>query len=239
MAAKLVGFDKMWDAYPNPGEGADAAKHTIGGGALSDLITNTCVLRLSRSFNAAGNPIPRSSSDEIVTVRGADGKNYALRVREFARYLRRKYGPAQLVHTYPDGAGGEVPASLQGQQGVIMFDVDGWSDATGHLDLWNGLRCRHQSYFHVAREVSLWTVPDTPQHTLGASVGKGGVNDADDVATVQDLLADAGVDPGPIDGSIGPKTIAAIERFQARFLARPDGRIDVNGRTWNELLGLG
>lgn len=239
MTAKLIGFDRMWDAYPNPGEGAEAAKHTIGGGADADHITNTCVLRLSRSFNASGNPIPRNSTDEIVTVRGGDGKNYALRVREFAKYLRRKYGPPQLVHTYPGGAGGEIPASFIGKQGVIMFDVDGWTDATGHLDLWNGTRCRHAAYFNRAREVSLWEVEDAPRRSLGGSVGRGGTNAPTDVASVQDLLADAGVDPGPVDGVAGPRTIAAIEAFQRRFLARPDGRIDVDGRSWNELLGLG
>ncbi len=237
--ARLIRFDEMWDAYPNPGEGADAAKHTIGGGALSDLIANTCVLRLSRSFNASGNPIPRNPTDEIVTVRGGDGKHYALRVREFDRYLRRKYGPPQLVHVYEGGAGGDIPATFMGKQGVVMFEVDGWSDATGHLDLWNGLRCRHAAYFHLAREVSLWLVDDAHRRVLGGSVGRGGVNVAADVATVQDLLADAGVDPGPVDGVAGPRTIAAIEEFQRRFLVQPDGRIDVDGRSWNELLGLG
>lgn len=239
MAAKLVGFDTMWDAYPNPGEGAEAAKQTIGGGALSPLITNTCVLRLSRSFNASGNQIPRNATDEILTIRGGDGKHYALRVREFDRYLRRKYGPPQLVHTYDGGAGGDVPPEFVGKQGVIAFEVDGWTDATGHIDLWNGARCRHAAYFNRAREVSLWLVDDAPRHTLGGSVGRGGKNASDDVATVQDLLAQAGVDPGPVDGIAGARTIAAIEEFQRRFLVRPDGRIDVDGRSWNELLGLG
>lgn len=239
MPATLIGFDKMWDAYPNPGEGADAAKHTIGGGADVDHITNTCVLRVSRSFNESGNPIPRNSSDEIVTVRGRDGKNYALRVREFAKYMRRKYGPPQLVHTYPGGEGGEIPPEFFGKQGVIMFDVEGWTDATGHFDLWNGTRTRHAEYFNRAREVSLWIVPDAPRHTLGGSVGRGGKNDPADVARVQDLLGDAGIDPGPVDGVAGTRTIQAIEEFQKRFLAKPDGRVDVDGRTWNELLGLG
>lgn len=238
MPASLVNFDKMWDAYPNPGEDADAAKHTIGGAAESDTITNTCVLRISRCFNASGNDIPKNPSDEIITIRGGDGKQYALRVREFLRYMTRKYGPPQLRHEYPEGNGGDVPPEFLGKQGVIAFEVDGWTDATGHFDLWNGTKCRHHAYFNRAKAVMLWLVPDTPRYVLGASVGRGGRNRNADVEVVQNLLADAGFNPGPVDGDCGPKTIAAIEAFQRGFLTRPDGRIDVDGRSWNELLRI-
>jgi len=236
--ARLKSFDKMWDAYPNPGGSADAAKHTIGGQADSDSIDNTCVLRISRAFNYSGNPIPRSSTDEILTIRGGDGLNYALRVREFTRYLKRKYGPPDYEQTYPDPGGGTVPASFKGRQGVIVFEVDGWTDATGHIDLWNGTRCRHNAYFNRASRVLLWEVTDAPAQSIGGSVGKGGRNDPDDVELVQQLLADNGISPGQVDGKVGPKTIAAIRKFQSRFLSNPDGRVDPDGRTFRELLGL-
>src|SRR5690606_1820300 len=40
-----------------------------------------------------------------------------------------------------------------------------------------------------------------------------------------------------VDGSVGKKTIEAIELFQSNVecLAKPDGRIDPNGRTLQEL----
>ncbi|MCX4242219.1 T6SS effector amidase Tae4 family protein [Paraliomyxa miuraensis] len=238
MPARLQSFDKMWDAYPNPGESADAAKHTIGGQVDSERIDNTCVIRISRAFNYSGNPIPRSATDEIATLRGADGKNYAFRVREFTRYMRRKYGAPDFEHVYPPPGGGEVPPSFKGRQGLVIFEVDGWNDATGHIDLWNGTRARHNAYFNRASRVMLWEVPDAPARALGGSVGEGGRNDRDDVELVQQLLADNGIDPGSIDGVCGPKTIAALRKFQARFLSRPDGRVDPDGRTFRELLGL-
>ncbi len=238
MPARLKSFDKMWDAYPNPGQPAEAAKHTVGGQAVNERIDNTCVLRLSRAFNYSGNPIPKSSTDEILTIRGGDGLNYALRVREFVRYLRRKYGPPSVEHSYPPPGGGDVPASFKGRQGVIAFEVDGWTDATGHMDLWNGARCRHNAYFNRASRVMLWEVDDSPAQQLGGSVGQGGRNDAEDVELVQQLLADNGIDPGAIDGVCGPKTIAAIRKFQSGFLGHPDGRVDPDGRTFRELLGL-
>ena len=229
----------MWDAYPNPLGTPEEAKATIGGQALAETIDNTCVLRLSRAFNYSGNPIPKSSTDEIATIRGADGLNYALRVRELARYLRRKYGPPTVEHDYPPPGGGDIPASFKGRQGVIVFEVEGWTDATGHVDLWNGARCRHNAYFNRAQHVMLWEVEDVPAQCIRGSVGRGGKNEHDDVELVQQLLADNGLDPGAIDGVVGPRTIAAIERFQSAFLARPDGRVDPDGRTFRQLLGTG
>lgn len=76
---------------------------------------------------------------------------------------------------------------------------------------------------------------------IGASVGRGGTNDVADVLVVQHLLNDwlsaAGETPLPVDGECGPRTIAAIEGYQARVLgaAQPDGRIDPGGRTWSAL----
>lgn len=240
MPQPLRNFDVMWDAYPFPGGSAEDAKRAIGGAVDASWILNTCVIRVSRSMNASGNPIPNRRGDEIFTVRGADRKHYALRVREFQRYLRRRYGPASFGHDYP-GRGGSIPGAFMGQRGIIVFEVSGWSDATGHVDLWDGAACRHASYFEVASSVSLWVVAeggDTGSVTLSGSVGVRGRNRDADVAAVQQKLADAGYDPGPIDGKVGRRTIAAIREFQRRFMNRPDGRVDPFGRTWRELLGL-
>lgn len=239
MARTLYGFEAMWNAYPNPGGSADDAKRTIGGGVDVAWITNTCVVRISRSFNASGNPIPAVDGDELTTVRGGDGRQYALRVHEFTRWMKKRYGASDLVHEYPEPGGGDVPASFSGRQGVIVFEVDGWTDASGHVDLWNGTRCRHNDYFARARKVMLWDVGELPTGPqLGASVGKGGKNAPEDVTLVQQLLIDRGEDPGPVDGICGARTIAAIRGFQDRFLARPDGRVDPGGRTIRELLGM-
>ena len=71
------------------------------------------------------------------------------------------------------------------------------------------------------------------------SVGQGGRNLRSDVKTVQTLLKAKGYDPGPVDGICGQGTIGAIRRFQAKFLARPDGLIDPGGITWRRLTSAG
>jgi peptidoglycan L-alanyl-D-glutamate endopeptidase CwlK len=71
------------------------------------------------------------------------------------------------------------------------------------------------------------------------TVGQGGRNLRGDVTTVQTLLKAKGFDPGPVDGLCGQGTIGAIRRFQAPFLAHPDGLIEPGGRTWRRLSGTG
>lgn len=73
---------------------------------------------------------------------------------------------------------------------------------------------------------------------LAQSVGQGGRNLHEDVATVQRLLNDNGFKPTlEEDGQCGSKTIGAIRWFQERALdmRNADGRVDPGGKTWNAL----
>ena len=249
MAKKqLSNFDSMWNEYPL-GEAA-AIKKRIGGNVDADWIANTCVVRVSRAFNYSGHPIPNGRSS-LVTVKGGDRLRYAFRVAEFNRYLKAVFGPPSI--TFANGPADEAPPGFLGKQGVISFAVKGWSDATGHVDLWKEKECINTDYFNRAHRVDLWEVPDAeapgpgarqptvrpapPLHKIRASVGRGGKNSARDVRLVQQLLSQRGFDPGPIDGISGPETEDAIHTFQLRFLRKPDGRVDVDGRTWTELNG--
>lgn len=245
MPKKLTGFERMWNAYPAPGGTADDAKKVVGGGVLAKWISNTCVVRVSRAMNYAGHPIP-SGFPNLTTVRGADGMRYALRVEEMRRYLTHVYGPANVAETRKEPRD-EIPEAMKGQLGIIVFLVTGWSDATGHIDLWNGEDPRHGAYFHKASQIFLWNVatsgeaklePGTFPVPLTASVGKGGRNYPEDVARVQALLDARGIEVGPADGVLTPATIEGIVAIQKRFLESPDGRVDPNGRTWRELNGL-
>jgi murein DD-endopeptidase MepM/ murein hydrolase activator NlpD len=88
---------------------------------------------------------------------------------------------------------------------------------------------------------------------LSASVGRQdrARNNRRDVETVQTLLASAAramdtpaIDPGGIDGRIAASparssTVSAIEQFQMAVSLTPDGVVEANGRTFNELVRLG
>ncbi|MBV8188831.1 MAG: hypothetical protein JO339_16445 [Alphaproteobacteria bacterium] len=85
---------------------------------------------------------------------------------------------------------------------------------------------------------------DATDRPIGGSVGKGGANHKADVRIVQAFLnSTPPEDGGPAfllaeDGIIGPKTQAAIDKFQAKVLRHPDGRIDVHGPTIKALTAL-
>lgn len=68
------------------------------------------------------------------------------------------------------------------------------------------------------------------------SVGVGGKNQYGDVKQVQQLLQRNGFPQLRDDGRVGTKTIEAIKDFQSRFMARPDGVIDANGKSYSYLL---
>ena len=80
---------------------------------------------------------------------------------------------------------------------------------------------------------------------ISGSVGRGGRNSVDDVKAIQAALNGKDVtDGGPtmklaVDGIVGPRTIAAIERYQNRHLGWADGRIDPDGPTIHALNGGG
>ncbi|MBD8260009.1 MULTISPECIES: peptidoglycan-binding protein [Pantoea] len=74
--------------------------------------------------------------------------------------------------------------------------------------------------------------------SITGSVGVGGRNQYGDVKTVQQLLQRNGYPQLRADGRMGPKTIEAIKQFQSRFMSRPDGVVDIHGKTWNTLSKL-
>lgn len=80
----------------------------------------------------------------------------------------------------------------------------------------------------------------SPTSKIGASVGKGGKNEAADVLRVQQLLGKFGFKLEQ-NGKSDKDTEAAIESFQKKYLGseKPDGRIDAGGKTWDALLGIG
>ena len=72
--------------------------------------------------------------------------------------------------------------------------------------------------------------------SISGSVGdSGGQNRPQDVRTVYELFNKILPTPLPVSDQVSAELIAAIRDFQQGFLSRPDGRIDVNGRTWREL----
>ena len=45
---------------------------------------------------------------------------------------------------------------FKGLNGILVFNVNGWNDASGHVTLWNGSACSDHCYFPLANEASIW-----------------------------------------------------------------------------------
>lgn len=95
---------------------------------------------MSYILGEAGMVIPRIPEQ---TVSGRDNRQYFFRVRDLIRFLEQRWGKAEGVK-YPPSTGGP----LAGRQGVILFEVSGWSDAQGHATLFNGRTCYDHCYFN-------------------------------------------------------------------------------------------
>ena len=143
----LPAFSMLWAHFPIGS--SEEVKHKIGGAVNMAWVTNTCVIRVSYALNKAGEPIPNGWPG-LATAKGGDGKRYAYRVKEFKPYLDKKYKKADIS--------GTSRTAFEGKKGIIMFDVQGWSDATGHFDLWNGSNARYSEYFDKASTIYLWTI---------------------------------------------------------------------------------
>ncbi|UTV29253.1 type VI secretion system amidase effector protein Tae4 [Photobacterium atrarenae] len=49
---------------------------------------------------------------------------------------------------------------LSEYKGILVVDVDVWSDASGHATIWTGNRCTDHCYFPLAKKAYLWQLKD-------------------------------------------------------------------------------
>jgi hypothetical protein len=149
----------FWLEFPDYGTypHSPAVKKDIGGSVDAAYITNTCAIRLSRGLNYNGVPLPPKQS-ELLTVKGGDGRFYALRVAETRKWLQQVFGKPDFDLTKKKGEVFDT-SPLDSLKGIIAFDIK-FPDATGHLDSWNGNEFSSEykvtDYWTPATRISLW-----------------------------------------------------------------------------------
>ncbi|MBX3471817.1 MAG: type VI secretion system amidase effector protein Tae4 [Planctomycetes bacterium] len=150
MPIKPPAFDTLWANYP-VGSSPDV-RRAIGGQVDNDNYANTCAIRVSRTLNLSGQPI--KPAEGLLTVRGGDGKRYALRMKELTNYLKARWGKPQVSVKKPNGD----KSKFDGKKGVISFlGIPGYTGG-GHIDLWDGAQTQTGDYFD-SNEVLLWEAP--------------------------------------------------------------------------------
>jgi hypothetical protein len=113
---------------------------------------NTCALRMSVALNKSGNDldtdVKNSKGQKMFTLEGGDGKDYALRKSDVKDYMGGKYGKSDIRTKIGDKDFDQKINDIKGQKGVVVFDVSGWSNATGHVTIYDGKgNCGHDCYF--------------------------------------------------------------------------------------------
>ncbi len=119
--------------------------------------TNGCATRMSYCLNYSGLPVSRIEGQ---TVTGADHKNYIFRVKQMVSFLSDQLGA-------PDISKGleAMRNDFISRKGIIAFGVP-FSDASGHVTLWDGQRAADEDYFDPASrhnlpliDARLWICP--------------------------------------------------------------------------------
>lgn len=158
---KLPSYSDLWVFYPDYIFYPDSkmVKKNIGGSVDANWLTNTCAIRLSHTLNLNGILVPWGYP-HLYTVKGGNGKRYAIRVREMRKWMFYKLGKPQFDVKKKEGSAFDKK-QISSMQGIIGFDIR-FSDATGHLDLWNGNRFSSEhntskDYFSSATRIWIWT----------------------------------------------------------------------------------
>jgi hypothetical protein len=158
--AQLPAWTPLWDEYPDYINFASVAvKQMIGGQVDSAMITNTCAVRLSRTLNYNNLKLP-GNFPKLNYVTGADGLRYAYRVREIRRWMISKLGLPKFEQKKKLGDPFDK-ALIKDTKGIIGFDI-AFKDATGHLDLWDGVTFTAEhtklttDYWLAATSIWLW-----------------------------------------------------------------------------------
>jgi len=141
----------------------------IGGAVAKNIATletkndtskwiNTCAVRMSFILNNANVYIPKRSGQ---TVTGKDNRNYFYHVKDLILFLTGIWGKADYIIQFPV----INDKNITGKNGLILFEVSGWSDASGHATLWNGTECYDHCYFNpfpnpkvVTKKAHFWTL---------------------------------------------------------------------------------
>jgi hypothetical protein len=149
-----------------PAKPAGDVFQAIGGKVLHNyqigVFSNACSTRVSAALNESGkiHEIPFfkdtgiTGTPQAQVSSGANKKWYIFRVKMLIKYLTQRYGkPEEFL---PE----EYQQKIACRKGIIVFEVKGWSDATGHADLWDGSACLWHGYDDVAHKILFWEAKD-------------------------------------------------------------------------------
>jgi hypothetical protein len=138
-SANKLKWEDMLKNYPNTSIRTKDLYDEIGGGLPELFLSNpnswenSCAIRMSRALNYSGVKLKKAPSSGG-NIKGDDGFNYWIRVKDLQKFLIDFLPKPSL-----DKVGGLGAVNdFIGKKGIVVFDVSGWGNATGHFTLWDG-----------------------------------------------------------------------------------------------------
>jgi len=163
ITARRPSWADMSKHYPDKNITTEVLYDTMIGGRFKRLYQheayeNTCAVRMSYALNRSGLKMGTAPSKDG-DIDGGDGFKYWIRVSDLKPHLMKQFKgadeeldiptiPASLIENIPAMQEKYVQrrrfvqawldAKLAGRHGIVVFNVTGWRDATGHFTLWDG-----------------------------------------------------------------------------------------------------
>jgi len=139
-------FQALWNKHPGHISVLEAYKKVGREDAVAWGAANACTVRMCIAFHEAGFTIQPPKRWLRIFGTGAYARvPIIIRVTEFDTAMRQTYGAPTL--SYHGNDGHLARAMVAKKKGVIEFVVSGFSNASGHFDLWNGSACKSEDYF--------------------------------------------------------------------------------------------
>lgn len=166
-------FDKAWahfaEVYKHGSSDADAlalVAKKIGGKVKANIdagiFTNACPIRMSYVLNYGGVPVPKPTPGGAAASSGDDRKWYMFRVLDMIHFLENIFGNADVIKKNKP-----VRKDFAHGKGIIAITGHGWSDAVGHVTLWDGFQFSDKNHLgdssdngtFVPEVARLWKLP--------------------------------------------------------------------------------
>ncbi|MDR2924938.1 MAG: hypothetical protein LBU76_03160 [Azoarcus sp.] len=165
---KRPDFLSAWEAFYDVNMGVPEVGKKIGGTVKYNIEIpelkdgkwkNACSIRMSYVLNKTGFPV---KPEGYAVAKGADGMQYMYRLNDMISFLHETLGAPDIVI---DRA--PRPENFREMKGILAVTGDGRGDSTGHITLWNGLRCSDICHLtgdpwnrtFTPRKAALWLLP--------------------------------------------------------------------------------
>ncbi|WP_080406679.1 type VI secretion system amidase effector protein Tae4 [Burkholderia ubonensis] len=132
-------FSGAWHAFMKVRVSVKEVGKRIGGNVQKNIelpdggFKNSCPIRMSYVLNATGFAIRKNTRYAMVS--GGDKHQYIYRVADMVAYLESAFGKPDKTVRNPK------PSDFANMKGIIAVKGHGWSNAIGHVTLWDGARC--------------------------------------------------------------------------------------------------